>query len=218
MEPASPVALTTIGLVGGFLAGLLGLGGGVIIIPLLVYGAGLPVKLATGVSVIQALFAAASGVTIHRKHRSVDTRLGLVLGVTGVIGGAVGSFGSAAITGRALLFTYSCLVLAAIALLFFAPRNEQPRPAPVDIWRAAPIGLGVGVLAGILGLGGGFIIAPLLISVLKISHQGGSGYIPADDNPHHLQRHCRQVAHRADRPPDCAFRRCRIHRRSPNGR
>ncbi|MGI5837506.1 MAG: sulfite exporter TauE/SafE family protein, partial [Chloroflexota bacterium] len=161
-------SLAVIGLIGGTMAGFLGIGGGIVIIPLLLYVAGLEVKLAMGISMIQALFATLSGLLIHRRNRTVDVRLGVILGIAGVMGALIGSFGSAYISADILLITYFCLVWLSIFLLFVAPKNESPRDKDVSIPQAFPLGLGVGTLAGMLGVGGGFIMTPLMISVLRI--------------------------------------------------
>jgi len=168
MGAASLGMLVGIGLIGGFMAGFLGIGGGIVMIPLLVYVVGLPVKLVTGVSIVQAFFATSSGLLIHRRNRTVDPRLGVILGCAGVLGGFLGSFGSSRMDGRTLLSIYLLLVCIAIFLLLFAPRRETPREDPVSWWKVFPLGLGVGTLAGMLGVGGGFIMTPIMISVLRI--------------------------------------------------
>jgi uncharacterized protein len=160
--------LTGVGLIGGFMAGLVGIGGGIVIIPLLVYVAGVPVKLVTGISIVQAFFATVSGLLVHRRNRTVDVRLGVVLGIVGVTGALVGSFGSALLSGRTLLIIYFFLVVVAILLLFFAPKGDDKKEYTVNLWLAGPLGLVVGTLAGMLGVGGGFIMTPLMISVLRI--------------------------------------------------
>ncbi len=168
MELASFGMLAGIGLVGGFMAGFLGIGGGIVMIPLLMYGAGLPMKLVTGISMVQAFFATSSGLLIHRRNRTIDVRLGAILGTAGLIGGLVGSVGSSMLSGRTLLSLYVLLVAIAVGLLVFAPRTEKAKETPVKAWHAFPLGLGVGTLAGMLGVGGGFIMTPLMISVLRI--------------------------------------------------
>ncbi len=160
--------LVCIGLVGGFMAGFLGIGGGIVMIPLLMYGVGLPMKLVTGISMVQAFFATSSGLLIHRRNRTVDARLGVTLGVAGVIGGLAGAVGSSDLNPTFLLALYFVLVGVAVGLLLFAPRSEKPKDTPVKLWQAFPLGLGVGTIAGLLGVGGGFIMTPLMISVLRI--------------------------------------------------
>jgi uncharacterized membrane protein YfcA len=160
--------LTAIGLVGGVMAGFLGIGGGVVIIPLLLYGAGLTMQIATGVSMVQAFFATLSGLVVHRRNRTIDHRLGAVLGLAGVVGGLLGALLSARLTNQALLMLYLALVAVSLVLMFLAPRAEAPKNRPTSLWLSIPIGLGVGVLAGMLGVGGGFIMIPLMISALRI--------------------------------------------------
>jgi len=161
-------SLLVIGLAAGTMAGLLGIGGGIVIIPLLVYIAALEPKLAMGISMVQAFFATVSGLVVHKKNRTVNVRLGVILGAAGVIGGLLGSFGSATIDGRVLLTVYLGLVLFSILLLFVAPKQEKDEMPKISTPLASLLGLGVGVLAGMLGVGGGFIMTPLMISVLKI--------------------------------------------------
>lgn len=168
MDPVAMAVLALVGLAGGFMAGLLGLGGGVIIIPLLIYVGGLPVRLATGISMVQAFFATASGVLVHRRNRTLDLRLGVALGISGTVGSLIGSFGSSALAAETLLAVYSALVVLSIVLMFFAPRTEKSDHTSVNLLLAVAMGLPVGVLAGMLGVGGGFIMTPLMISVLRI--------------------------------------------------
>ncbi len=168
MDLASFGELTGIGLVGGFMAGFLGIGGGIVIIPLLLYGLGVSMKLATGISMFQAFFATLSGVVIHRRNRTVNTRLGVTLGLSGVVGGIVGAVGAAQMSSRLLLGLYLLLVLLSLTLLLFAPRKEKSHEVVVSMRLALPIGLGVGILAGMLGVGGGVVLIPLMISVLRI--------------------------------------------------
>lgn len=167
MDPVYLGVLTVIGLVGGFMAGFLGISGGVVMIPLLLYGAQLPMKLATGISMAQAFAATISGVVIHRQNRTVDARLGIVLGLAGMLGALLGSLASAALDGRTLLAVYVLLVVVSIALLL-RPTLEQGKDRSPDLRRALPVGLGVGILAGMLGVGGGFILIPLMTSFLRV--------------------------------------------------
>ena len=168
MDLISVATLAIIGLVGGFMACLLGLGGGIIIIPMLLYGAAIPLKLATGISMVQAFFATVSGVMIHRRNRTINARLGVILGIAGVMGALVGSFASASMQPKLLLSVYFSLVALSVLLMFFAQKQEKRGPVDVNLPLAFVMALAVGVLAGMLGVGGGFIMTPLMISVLRI--------------------------------------------------
>ena len=168
MALVSIVSLTAIGLAGGFMAGLVGIGGGIVIIPLLVYVAGLPVNIATGVSMVQAFFATVSGLVVHRKKRTVDVKLGILLGAMGVIGALIGSLGSKWLSDLTLLTVYFALVVVAIILMFMAPKGADATEYKYFAPLAGALGLIVGVLAGMLGVGGGFIMTPLMISVMRL--------------------------------------------------
>ncbi len=161
-------SLAGAGLIGGFMAGFLGIGGGVIMIPLLLYVVAVPMKLATGLSVAQAFAATVSGLLIHRRSGTVDARLGLILGATGLVGALVGSIGSADLDDQTLLGLYLLVVVLSLALLVLGSHRESAPHGSAKLNLAIPIGFGVGALAGILGVGGGFILIPLMISVLRV--------------------------------------------------
>jgi uncharacterized protein len=168
MELGSIGTLAAVGLTGGFIAGLLGLGGGVIIIPLLIYVAGIEVRLATGISMVQSFFATLSAIIVHRGSRTVDVRLGIILGTGGTIGALAGSVAAADIANRVLLMIYFGLVCVSVLLLFLAPKQEKPERRRVSMVLVFVIGLIVGILAGMLGVGGGFLLTPLMISLLHV--------------------------------------------------
>lgn len=147
------------------------MGGAVILLPLLTTFGGLSLKEASNVTVVQVVVSSIIGWWSFRRGKLVHTRLALWMGVAGAIGGFVGGFGSAYFSNRDLEIVFLGVVLAAIALLFLPVRelvifgDEMPafnRPF------AAALGAIVGVLAGMLGAGGGFLIVPLMIAGLRV--------------------------------------------------
>jgi len=163
-------ALPFIGLVGGFFSGLLGLGGGVIMFPLLTFVGAVPVKLATGTNLIHVLIAAAISTLSHYRAGNVDSKSGSYLGLAGIVGGVIGSFLSVPLFPRSLQFIYLCVVgLAAVMLFIPLPiDSENYRKGSFNRAAGIPVGLFVGSLAGLLGAGGGFITVPLMTYCLKI--------------------------------------------------
>ena len=163
-------ALPFIGLLGGFFSGLLGLGGGVVMFPLLTLAGAVPVKLATGTNLIHILIAAAVSTFSHYRAGTVDSWSGFYLGLAGIGGGLIGSLLSVPLSPRSLQFIYLCVVGLATVMLFIPlPMGSEtyrkgsfPKPAGIVI------GLLVGSLAGLLGSGGGFITVPLMMYCLKI--------------------------------------------------
>jgi uncharacterized membrane protein YfcA len=163
-------ALPFIGLAGGFFSGLLGLGGGVVMFPLLTLAGAVPVKLATGTNLIHILIAAAVSTGSHYRAGTVDSRSGFYLGLAGIGGGLIGSLLSVPLSPRSLQFIYLCVVGLATVMLFIPlpmgsetyQKGSFPKPAGIAV------GLLVGSLAGLLGSGGGFITVPLMTYCLKI--------------------------------------------------
>jgi len=162
--------LPLIGLIGGFFSGLLGLGGGVIMLPLLTFVGGVPLKLATGTSLVHVFIASATGMFSHHRGRMVDLKVGFILGIAGVIGGFVGSFLSVPLSTRSLEYIYLFVVMLAVILLFIPQKFDDKNYKKRDSNKLAgiAIGLGVGSLTGLLGVGGGFIMIPLMTYFLKI--------------------------------------------------
>ena len=162
--------LPLLGLIGGFVAGLLGLGGGVVMLPLLAFVGHVPLRVATGTTLVQVILSAATGFYFHYRGGMVDVRAGLFLGIAGVGGGFAGSFLSEVLSDHVLQFIYLGVVGLAIVLLFVPLQLEEKVYRKGDFHKttAIAIGLGVGLLTGLLGVGGGFIIVPLMIYVLRI--------------------------------------------------
>jgi len=170
MENVSLPVLPLIGLIGGFLSGLLGLGGGVIMLPFLTFLGGVPLKLATGTSLVHVLVAAATGMLSHLRAGMVDFKAGLILGTAGILGGFLGSFLSVLLSTRSLNLIFLFLVALAIILLFIPLKPYEGNYIKGNFSKIEGIliGLGCGLLVGLLGVGGGFILIPLMIYILRI--------------------------------------------------
>ena len=178
MSAAFGAALFALGLVGAFVAGLLGVGGAIVMIPLLLYvppllGVGaLDVKAVAGITMVQVLVAALSGVIAHRRVRAVSAELAWVGGLSMAAGSLTGALASKVVPERLLLALFGVMTLAALALLF-VPREETGQPTFADTVtfsrrRAAAVSLAVGLAAGLVGAGGAFLLVPLLLVVVGI--------------------------------------------------
>lgn len=160
-----------VGIVGGVLSGMLGIGGAVILLPLLIAFGGLTLKEATNVTVVQVLVSSLIGWWSFRRGKLVHTRLALWMGGAGAIGGFAGGFGSGYFSNRDLEVVFLGVVLAAIFLLFLPIKELALSGDALPTFNrpfAAGLGGIVGVLAGMLGAGGGFLIVPLMIVGLRV--------------------------------------------------
>ena len=170
--------LLALGLGGGFLSGLLGLGGAIFMIPLLLYvppllGVGLlTMKEVAAVSMVQVLSASLTGVLVHNRNRFVSKQLLLVMGVMNAVGNLAGSLYSKN--------TKSAFLLAIFATLAVDRRGRHVHPAaragtdvaPEDVHfnkpLAAAVSLAIGCFGGMVGAPGAFLYIPVMIYLLGL--------------------------------------------------
>ena len=118
-------SLLAIGLAAGFLAGLLGIGGGILIVPALVLLLGFDQHLAQGTSLVVIIPAALAGSWTHYQRGRLDLRVAAFVAVGGVVGAAIGSL-SALSLDDALLQRLFAVVLIVVALRMLIPRPSEP--------------------------------------------------------------------------------------------
>ena len=154
----------------GFLAGLLGVGGGMMMVPVLSWllaqrgvPAGPAVKIAIATSMATILFTSLSSVRAHHQLGTVrwDIVRGLAPGI--VIGGlAAGAGAFALLQGQALALVFASFIgYSALQMLM----NKQPAPhhaMPGPVGQAG-VGAGIGFVSGLLGAGGAFLSVPFMI-------------------------------------------------------
>lgn len=169
-------SLFLLGLGGGFLSGLLGIGGGIVMLPLLVSlppAAGLQISLrpAVGITMLQSLSGSLSGILIHRRYRALDISLALAVGGSAAAGSLAGALYSTRLNERLIAFLFAFMALSSMVLLLFPlpePEEAEPVSSPNRYPAGFLLGGSVGFLSGIIGQGGAFIILPLLIHLLKV--------------------------------------------------
>ncbi|MFH2059005.1 MAG: sulfite exporter TauE/SafE family protein [Pseudomonadota bacterium] len=165
-------------LITGFLSGLLGIGGGIILGPLLLYVpplfdlAPLAMRDVAGLTIVQGLLACLGGVFVHRKFHFVSNKLSLCMGITIFITAGLGGAAAGLISNEILLFIFSCLAFVAAILMIKPVKNDDEKPDAAFVhfkWqRAVTAASGVGLFGGMVGQGGSFILIPLMISYVKI--------------------------------------------------
>lgn len=221
-----------VGLCVGVVVGALGAGGGILAVPVLVFGLGMPAHSATASSLIIVLITALASLPHHARNRNVDWRNGLVFAGVSVVGAVLGSRLSALVPEHLLLTLFGAMLVAvAIAMLRRALRTrreeravaaahgrkvdadcaetvathddpvlDQPGPDTVEaadgmlrhhgepelpttparpssprlplVIAAATL---TGFLTGFFGVGGGFIVVPMLVIALGLAMRRASG-------------------------------------------
>jgi uncharacterized protein len=154
------------GLVIGLVVGTVGGGGAILALPVLVYVLGEGVGPATTASLIVVALAAALGAGALAHDRQVCGRIALAFAAPAAAGSLVGTLGNHAVAGRALILSFVPVMLIAAAATWQRASGDQGDDRagcpPTAVGRTTVAGLGVGLLTGFFGVGGGFLIVPVL--------------------------------------------------------
>jgi len=174
MEPAFVIALLMTGIGVGFASGLLGVGGCFIMIPVQYWiltasgvDATVAIRVAFGTNLLVVLPTAISGAIGHSKKGSVLWRAGVVLGVTGAFSSLLGGYVAAHLPGRILTTVFGFAILAgAVRMLTAKPPKVTEEPTrsmlPYFLW-----GIPLGFASGLIGIGGGVLMVPVMVVILK---------------------------------------------------
>jgi uncharacterized protein len=171
-------AMAVLGAFGGFLSGLLGFGGGVLMFPLLYY---VPPLLGLGrydaqtvaaIVISQVFFSALVGGLAHLRGGQVHGRLAVTAGVISAIGSFAGGVASSWASERFLLVLFGLVNLCVLLMMFLpgAKDDQDKRPKSAFTVPTIPFAccsLATGIVIGFLGAGN-FVFVPLLIYVFKV--------------------------------------------------
>jgi uncharacterized membrane protein YfcA len=166
------------GLAIGLSLGLIGGGGAILAVPVLVYVLDQDVKQATTASLVIVGVTALVGALDHARGGGVRFRLALALGAGGAAGALVGTALNRLASPDLIVFLLAFVLLAA-AYAMLRSRDESHPERPLgrnEFWlRALPAGGGVGLLTGFFGVGGGFLIVPVLVLLFGLTMQTAVG-------------------------------------------
>ena len=170
-EPLLILELASLGLATGYLAGLLGIGGGMLIGPfltLILSHRGLPadlaIKMAIATSMATIVFTSISSVRAHHARGAVrwDIVKGLAPGI--VLGGMIASIGIFSVLKGSWLAIFFALFVGFSATQMFLDKKPKPsRQMPGTVGQIAA-GTVIGCLSGLVGAGGGFISVPFMVA------------------------------------------------------
>lgn len=159
-----------LGLLAGFLSGLFGVGGGILIVPVLVLFLGMDQRLAHGTSLAAVLPIAASGVVGFALEDSVDWPIAVALVAGAMAGAIVGTHALEVLPVKVLGYAFASVLLLSAARLVLDNTDASGRAEldAVMVVTCIVIGLVAGTLAGMLGVGGGVVMVPAMIILLGI--------------------------------------------------
>ncbi len=157
--------LVVLGLLCGLLTGIFGVGGGIVLVPALVLIMNFEQRLAAGTSLAAIVPSATVGMFGYAVNGNVDVTAALLLAVGMIVGAQIGSFLMARIRQDILQWVFIAFLAFVIVQMFI---NIPSRDGIIEISAAGiaaliALGLGTGVLSGLLGVGGGIVVVPILI-------------------------------------------------------
>jgi len=143
---------------------MLGGGGSILTVPLLVYVADLPTKEAIATSLLVVGVTSAVGVVSHARAGRVQWRTGVLFGAAGLVGAYVGGRLAEYVPGGLLLVAFALMMLATAVAMLRGRKEPDPEKAPesVPVKRVLVDGVVVGLVTGLVGAGGGFLVVPAL--------------------------------------------------------
>ncbi len=184
------ITISIIGICIGAVLGLTGAGGGMLAVPALVVGLGWTIQQATPVALIAVALSAAIGAIDGFKRGLVRYKAAILMVFAGAPCTAIGVRVAAALPQRWLMILFATVMLIAAARLFLRSRQtDTPTNEPERVWGRidpktgrfqwcwgtalliAGIGATAGFMTGLLGVGGGFIIVPLLRRFTNVAMQ-----------------------------------------------
>ncbi len=158
--------LILVGIFIGTMSGFFGIGGGIILVPILL-ALGFEIKDAIGISIIQMVFSSIYGSYLNHKKGSLIIGEGIFVGLGGFIGGYIGGSVTEYIADEVLQFTFFGLLIYALFRLFFSKNHEDDaQTKSLNKGLLFGIGIGIGIFSITLGIGGSIILTPLLVGLL----------------------------------------------------
>jgi len=154
----------------GLVLGLFGAGGGMLSVPLLIYGVGLPIKEAVVMSIWLVAVVSLVAALHQRVWRVLRLKLLAFFAFGGILGGALGARLAGGIPDILQQFLFVLLLIGVSLWMLRVKNRDTAEPdAPCNCLLTLLVGILVGGLTGILGVGAGFLMVPILIA-MGVSH------------------------------------------------
>jgi uncharacterized membrane protein YfcA len=161
----------------GFVLGLLGGGGSVLTVPILIYALHVPVRPAIATSLCVVGLVAFIGFLSHLRQRTVATKVAFVFGPSAVVSAYIGARIAKHIPPHVQIICFALFgLLGSVMMIRSSMRKAQAAPGTEYEFQADRRmvmllileGIGVGLVTGLIGVGGGFLIVPALVLVAKL--------------------------------------------------
>jgi uncharacterized membrane protein YfcA len=163
------IGLVFVGLFVGAISGFFGVGGGMILVPMLL-SIGVDIKSAIGISVVQMVFSSVYGSYLNHRKGVLQFNEGIWVGVGGLAGGMIGARFTDLLSKEMLSYIFLALVLfAIIRILFSKKKHPDQEEGSFSSGLLFVIGFFIGIIAMMLGVGGSIMLTPILVGFLHFS-------------------------------------------------
>jgi uncharacterized protein len=159
----------------GVALGLLGGGGSILTVPILAYVGGMSAKAAIASSLFVVGMTSAASAISHARAGRVRWRTGMIFGAAGMAGASAGGRLAAHLPGHLLMILFGLMMAATAIAMLRRPRKIRPGTQDLPVAKLVAEGLVVGIVTGVVGAGGGFVIVPALVLLGGLSMETAVG-------------------------------------------
>ena len=179
MQAAQITALLITGIAVGFASGLLGVGGCFIMVPVQYWALTsvgvdptIAIRIAFGTNLLVVLPTAFSGAMTHHRKGAVLWKAGITFGIAGALGAFSGAFIASHLPGRVLTMAFGiAVIIGALRMLTAKPPQITEEPSD-NLTSFILWGIPLGIVSGIIGIGGGVLMIPIMVYFLRFKmHQ-----------------------------------------------
>ena len=163
------IGLSAVGIFVGIISGFFGVGGGMILVPMLM-ALGFDIKSAIAISTVQMVFSSVNGSIMNYFKGKLQVNEGVWVGVGGLLGGVVGARLTDLLPHETLQYIFLALILFALWRLLTAKKpHPDQEEGTFSRMVLLVIGFGIGIIAMMLGVGGSVMLTPILVGFLHFS-------------------------------------------------
>ena len=157
--------LILLGIITGFVSGFFGVGGGMVLVPmLLLYG--FDMKSAVAISIMQMVFSSTYGTFLNYKKNKTLLKDGIIIGIGGFLGGSLSGFIVPNVDEQYLKYLFLFIVVVGVVTIYISPSEHTKVVKKHSKFSLIIIGFIIGIIAMSIGVGGSVILTPILVGFM----------------------------------------------------